>query len=378
MRARKEMDKDDIRDGPAASTSTPAKRARDAGFDILYVYCVAHRALLASVPHCRSSTGGRTSTAARSRTVRASGARCSSRCARRSETTARSPSASASTRSTCSWARRGTQPSGDGLQFVEYMDELVDVWDINVSASPSGARTRPRRASTRTTSRRPWQKASRSIAKKPVLGVGRFTNPDTMVEAIRVGHARHHRHLPPVHRRPLPPAKIEEGRLDDIRECIGCNICISRWEIGGPPLVCTQNATSGEEYRRGWHPEKFEEAKNADNDVLVVGAGPGRDGVRDGARQARHAPRPPRRGRRRHGRRHALDPAAARPGRVGSRRQLPQDPDRQAQERRVHPQHEARRAGRPRLRRRDRRHRDRLVLGDGRPQRLHARHDPRR
>jgi dimethylamine/trimethylamine dehydrogenase len=73
---------------------------------------------------------------------------------------------------------------------------------------------------------------------------------------------------------PWLPRKIDEGRLDDIRECIGCNICISRWEIGGPPLICTQNATAGEEYRRGWHPEKFDPATNADNDVLVVGAGP--------------------------------------------------------------------------------------------------------
>jgi dimethylamine/trimethylamine dehydrogenase len=67
--------------------------------------------------------------------------------------------------------------------------------------------------------------------------------------------------------------KIDEGRLDDIRECIGCNVCISRWEIGGPPLICTQNATAGEEYRRGWHPERFSPARNAGNDVLVVGAG---------------------------------------------------------------------------------------------------------
>jgi dimethylamine/trimethylamine dehydrogenase len=30
----------------------------------------------------------------------------------------------------------------------------------------------------------------------------------------------------------------------------------------------------GEEYRRGWHPERFDRAANADRDVLVVGAGP--------------------------------------------------------------------------------------------------------
>ena len=35
-------------------------------------------------------------------------------------------------------------------------------------------------------------------------------------------------------------------------------------------LGCTQNATAGEEYRRGWHPERFSRAANADLDVLAV------------------------------------------------------------------------------------------------------------
>jgi dimethylamine/trimethylamine dehydrogenase len=69
------------------------------------------------------------------------------------------------------------------------------------------------------------------------------------------------------------PKKIEEGRYDDIRECIGCNICAARFpQIS--PIICTQNATAGEEYRRGWHPERFTEAANHDRDVLIVGAGP--------------------------------------------------------------------------------------------------------
>src|SRR3990172_8130310 len=72
---------------------------------------------------------------------------------------------------------------------------------------------------------------------------------------------------------PFLPRKIEEGRLDDIRECIGCNICAGRY-MQRSLLICTQNATAGEEYRRGWHPERFSPARNAGNDVLVVGAGP--------------------------------------------------------------------------------------------------------
>jgi len=38
-------------------------------------------------------------------------------------------------------------------------------------------------------------------------------------------------------------------------------------------MICTQNATAGEEYRRGWHPEKFPK-RGSEDSVLVVGAGP--------------------------------------------------------------------------------------------------------
>ncbi len=90
-----------------------------------------------------------------------------------------------------------------------------------------------------------------------MLGVGRFVDPNMMVEAIESGCLDIIATCRPSISDPFLPKKIHEGRLDDIRECIGCNICISRWEIGGPPLICTQNATAGEEYRRGWRPEKF-------------------------------------------------------------------------------------------------------------------------
>ena len=53
---------------------------------------------------------------------------------------------------------------------------------------------------------------------------------------------------------PFLPKKIEEGRIEDIRECIGCNICITG-DMTITPIRCTQNPTMGEEYRRGWHPE---------------------------------------------------------------------------------------------------------------------------
>jgi dimethylamine/trimethylamine dehydrogenase len=71
---------------------------------------------------------------------------------------------------------------------------------------------------------------------------------------------------------PFLPRKIEEGRINDIRECIGCNICVTGDNLC-VPIRCTQNPTMGEEWRRGWHPERIAPAAS-DDSVLVVGAGP--------------------------------------------------------------------------------------------------------
>ncbi|MFI5019567.1 MAG: FAD-dependent oxidoreductase, partial [Dongiales bacterium] len=114
----------------------------------------------------------------------------------------------------------------------------------------------------------------KKLTGKPVVGVGRFTSPDMMVSQIRrgildfIGAAR------PSIADPWLPRKIAEGREDEIRECIGCNICRAHNNMG-VPLRCTQNPTMGEEYRRGWHPERVPAAKgHAEESVLVVGGGP--------------------------------------------------------------------------------------------------------
>ena len=83
-----------------------------------------------------------------------------------------------------------------------------------------------------------------------MVGVGRFTSPDTMVSQVKrglldlIGAAR------PSIADPFLPKKIEEGRPEDIRECIGCNICVSG-DMTQTPIRCTQNPTMGEEWRRG-------------------------------------------------------------------------------------------------------------------------------
>ncbi|MDP6135386.1 MAG: FAD-dependent oxidoreductase, partial [Arenicellales bacterium] len=112
----------------------------------------------------------------------------------------------------------------------------------------------------------------KSVTTKPVVTVGRFTSPDTMVSQVRRGIVDFIGAARPSIADPFLPKKIEEGRSEDIRECIGCNICYTGDGMG-TPIRCTQNPTMGEEWRRGWHPE-FIAKKTTDTSVLVTGAGP--------------------------------------------------------------------------------------------------------
>jgi dimethylamine/trimethylamine dehydrogenase len=120
----------------------------------------------------------------------------------------------------------------------------------------------------------PFIKQGKSIlgAGIPVVGNGRLTSPDDMVALLRAGVLDIIGGARPSIADPFLPTKISEGRLSDIRECIGCNICVSKFQQGGQ-IMCTQNVTIGEEYRRGWHPEKFVKTRNPCS-VLVVGGGP--------------------------------------------------------------------------------------------------------
>lgn len=112
----------------------------------------------------------------------------------------------------------------------------------------------------------------KSLTDKPVVGVGRFTSPDAMVRQIREGTLDFIGAARPSIADPFLPAKIRDGRLDEIRECIGCNMCVSG-DHTQSPIRCTQNPSMGEEWRRGWHPERIR-AADSDASVLVVGAGP--------------------------------------------------------------------------------------------------------
>ncbi|HTS94623.1 MAG TPA: NAD(P)-binding protein [Stellaceae bacterium] len=163
----------------------------------------------------------------------------------------------------------GITSEGEGREVIAMLAELPDLWDVNVSEWENDS------ATSRFTEEG-YQERYTAIVKrlttKPVVGVGRYTSPDHMAALVKKGVLDFIGAARPSIADPFLPRKIEEGRIDDIRECIGCNICVSGDKLGAP-MRCTQNPTTGEEWRRGWHPERLPPADTSDT-VLIVGAGP--------------------------------------------------------------------------------------------------------
>ena len=259
------MDKKDLRDFRRWHREA-ALRAKDAGFDIIYVYAghnmtLAQHFLLPRLNQRGDEYGG--SIENRVRLTR--------------ELLEETREAVGET---CGVAFRfavdemlggdGIQAAEEGRAVVELLADLPDLWDVNVSDWPNDSVT------TRFQSEDGYQndyiRFVKQITDKPVVGVGRLTSPDMMASMIRRGIVDFIGAARPSIADPFLPRKIEEGRTDDIRECIGCNICVMA-DSQGVPIRCTQNPTMGEEWRRGWHPERIA-AKSSEAAALVVGAGP--------------------------------------------------------------------------------------------------------
>jgi len=241
-----------------------ALRAREAGFDIVYVYATHFYLLgqfLSPVHNQRTDEYGG-SVDNRVRLVR--------------ELIEETKDAVGDT---CAVAVRMAADDGTGTveqpvseerrEMFGILAELPDLWDVNIHnyEHEMGVSRFVQEASLEKT-----MHYVKSITSKPVVTVGRFTSPDTMVSQVRRGITDFIGAARPSIADPFLPRKIAEGRAEDIRECIGCNICYSG-DSKGVAIRCTQNPTMGEEWRRGWHPERIE-PKSSDATVLVVGAGP--------------------------------------------------------------------------------------------------------
>ncbi|MGB5707152.1 MAG: FAD-dependent oxidoreductase [Arenicellales bacterium] len=257
------MDKSDIRELRRWHRNA-ALRAKEAGFDIVYVYAT-HGYLLSHFLSSETNTrtdeyGG--SIENRIRLVR--------------ELIEETKEAVGDS---CAVAVRFSADQGGGSdadpvigehrEMLALLAEHPDLWDINIKdySLEMGVSRFVKEGSLEA-----YMSYVKSITTKPVVTVGRFTSPDSMVSQVKRGIVDFIGAARPSIADPFLPKKIEQGRLQDIRECIGCNICYSG-DAKGTPIRCTQNPTISEEWRRGWHPEKIE-TKGSDSPVLVVGGGP--------------------------------------------------------------------------------------------------------
>lgn len=260
------MDKQDIRDVRRWHRNA-ALRAKKAGFDIAYVYATHGYLLsqfLSKTINARTDEyGGSMENRIRllreiiEDTKEAVG-----------DTMAVAVRFSAETNGSLD-AGDGNPVPGETQDIFGILGELPDLWDVNINdySLEMGLSRFVQEGALE-----PYVKSIKAMTTKPVVSVGRFTSPDTMASQIKrgildfVGAAR------PSIADPFLPKKIEEGRLEDIRECIGCNICYTG-DGKGVPIRCTQNPTMSEEWRRGWHPERVNSARSGSS-VLIIGAGP--------------------------------------------------------------------------------------------------------
>ena len=258
----KPMDREDIRNIRRWHVAA-AKRAKQAGFDIVYIY-PCHHYLLHTFLHAQTNRrsdeyGG--SVANRVRIVREL-----------------LSDVKEAVGDTCAiamrWSINSGHETGDAvdpemLEMAAILNGLPDIWDLTISDYGIEMGT------SRFTKEGCLETHVQQIRKQitaPVVTVGRYTSPETMLRLIKSGTADFIGAARPSIADPFLPQKVEQGRSDDIRECIGCNICYSH-NSRGIPIRCTQNPTMGEEWRKGWHPERIAK-KSSDAKVLIVGGGP--------------------------------------------------------------------------------------------------------
>ncbi|MCH8159631.1 MAG: FAD-dependent oxidoreductase [Proteobacteria bacterium] len=257
------MDRQDIRDFRRWHVDA-AKRARSAGFDIVYVYAGMnfgpYQFLLPRMNKRTDEYGG--SLENRVRLMReivedmkeAVGQTCAIALRFSTDELLKMP---------------GENLESEAHEIISMLSDLPDLWDVK---SSSWVRETASARFFEEGAQEPINSFVKPLTSKPVVGAGRFTSPDAMVSQIKrgildfIGAAR------PSIADPFLPNKINEGREDEIRECIGCNICVSGYH-DCVPVRCTQNPTMGEEWRRDWHPERIPSG-DPDTSVLIVGAGP--------------------------------------------------------------------------------------------------------
>lgn len=260
----REMDKTDIKTLRRWFTDA-AKRAKTAGFDIIYAYAghdmtILQHFLLKRHNHRTDEYGG--SFENRLRLFREVVADLK-------DTVGDSCAIAIRLAVDELLGAEGLRHEVEGRDIIAALADEPDLWDVNLSDWSNDSQTS---RFSNEGFQEPYTAFVKSVTSKPVVGVGRYTSPDTMVRLIKSGHLDLIGAARPSIADPHLPNKINEGRVDDIRECIGCNICTAG-DNTCVPMRCTQNPTVGEEWRSDWHPEILRPLEKPAAH-LIVGSGP--------------------------------------------------------------------------------------------------------
>lgn len=113
----------------------------------------------------------------------------------------------------------------------------------------------------------------KKVVKVPVVTVGQIKTPAFAERILEDGKADFVALGRPLIADPEWPRKAAEGRDEDIRKCLSCNIgCIGKHVFAGLYMRCTVNPVVGHEREEGWVELKPAKKKKK---VMVVGGGPG-------------------------------------------------------------------------------------------------------
>jgi 2,4-dienoyl-CoA reductase (NADPH2) len=112
-------------------------------------------------------------------------------------------------------------------------------------------------------------KRAKEHVKIPIQMAYRLFTPDKPDKAIADGELDFWEMCRPMIADPLMPKKVLEGREEEIRHCVACNLCLARL-FRDAPMTCYINPRCAHEHDESFTPAPAEDEK----EIMIVGAGP--------------------------------------------------------------------------------------------------------
>ena len=112
-------------------------------------------------------------------------------------------------------------------------------------------------------------KRAKENVKIPIQMAYRLFTPDKPDKAVGDGELDFWEICRSMIADPLMPKKVLEGREEEIRHCVACNLCLARL-FRDAPMTCYINPRCAHEHDENFTPKPTEEEK----EIMIVGAGP--------------------------------------------------------------------------------------------------------